>query len=157
MVFALVLTGLGSTLGIAAPAAADHCTEIRLLSGTALLVHTGAVGCAGGADVDTDYVNPGSTNLLVRVFTADQPAGRSTITFSGITGPTGFGGCVAGECVLKWTRGEDAIGEPPGPYYDSQLASIVRNSSIDGGDAVVRICFDASDEHCESRIYRTLA
>lgn len=137
------------------PASADHCNRIVLHSGTGLLLDAGLVGChMPEGHIDTDYINPGSTALHVRVLGAERPSNASTLAFSGLRDSRS---CKDGVCTLdRWTEHEDGTLSHPEHLWDSDFYGITRQSSLGGGEAVVTICFDDEGEDCVSRTYRTL-
>ncbi|HEX9711608.1 MAG TPA: hypothetical protein VGB52_03525 [Actinomycetota bacterium] len=142
--------------GPAPPAQADHCNRIVLHSGTGLLIDAGLAGCHMPAGhVDTDHINPGSSSLQVRVLGTERPSDVSTLAFPGLTDSRS---CADGVCGLtQWTFEPEGTVSHPEPLWDSAFFSIARASSVDGGEAVVTICFDDAGTDCVSRTYRTLA
>ncbi len=154
----LALAAVAAGLFVAAPvppAQAEHCNRIVLHSGTGLLLDAGLVGChAPAGDVDTDWINPGSTSLHVRVLGTEMPSDKSTLSFSGLRDSRV---CSDGVCTLdQWTWEPDGTLSHPEPLWDSASYDITRQSSLDGGEAVVTICFDDEGDDCVSRTYRTL-
>lgn len=151
------LLALAVLLSAAAPAIgrADHCNEINIYSSYSAAITeisydaTSWMGC--GLDENTDYLLPGASGVMVFVRSAERP----------IDGALEEGGNRIGsvvemdgvETLLRFTRGENAQGDPANFWY-SQTVPLEPARSIQPGSVTATACYDL--DRCVSRTYRTV-
>lgn len=133
---------------------ADCASQIRLLTGRAILFDNGAINCSYIQEpgLDTDFLAPGGGSIVVR-FNGSQPTDGDKVAGTGSFLQNG-----ASKTFLKFKPATGADGAPLAGFWDADGGSYGATQSLTGGDftAVVfePITNAAPVEH--TRAYHTI-